>query len=68
MVALLWVLGLGLVAGLGWFVMNRGTTRRIDDLRRHDPALAARAEAARAEAYARSSYGNGGTTGGFSGF
>jgi hypothetical protein len=60
MVALLWILGIGLVLGLGGFVMNRGTTRRIDVLRRRDPAAAARAEHARAEAYARSSYGNGG--------
>ena len=60
MVALLWVLGIGIVASLGWFVMNRGTTSRIDRLRRHDPAMAARAEQARAEAHARSSYGNGG--------
>jgi hypothetical protein len=60
------VAGLALVAGLGWYILARGATRRSERLEQVDGKAARRAEEMRAEAEARTQYGNfgGGTFGG----
>jgi hypothetical protein len=58
--------GLALVAGLGWYILARGATRRSERLEQVDGKAARRAEEMRAEAEARTQYGNfgGGNFGG----
>jgi hypothetical protein len=60
------VAGMALVAGLGWYVLARGATRRSERLEQVDGRAARRAEEMRAEAEARTKYGNfgGGNFGG----